>query len=169
MIQWQSVEHFKKGLLVGRFQPFHNGHLYLFRKALVFVDQLIIGIGSVGTHDQNNPLSYEDREAMIRQVIHHEKFDAKKISIVPLRDYFNDALWLKHALDAVPRFDVVIGNNEWTNGIFQKAGYTIIRIPYYKRYIYEGERIRKIMARSGKWESRVPSYLVPLIQEKMLT
>ncbi|MBI4080305.1 MAG: nicotinamide-nucleotide adenylyltransferase [Candidatus Levybacteria bacterium] len=162
------MEHFKKGLLVGRFQPFHNGHLYLIKKAFTFVDALIIGIGSVNTHDKNNPLSYEDRETLMRQVITREKLDGKKIHIVPLRDYFNDELWLKHALATVPLFDVVIGNNEWTNGIFQKAGYTVIRIPYYKRYIYEGERIRKIMERRGKWESRVPSYLVPFIQEKML-
>ncbi len=34
------------GLLIGRFQPFHLGHLEAFRFALSKVDKLWIGIGS---------------------------------------------------------------------------------------------------------------------------
>ena len=36
----------KTGLFIGRFQPFHNGHLQDIKNALKEVDELIIAIGS---------------------------------------------------------------------------------------------------------------------------
>jgi len=50
----------KTGLIIGRFQPFHNGHLYAIKNALKKVDELVIAIGSsqyVNTED--NPFSFE--------------------------------------------------------------------------------------------------------------
>ncbi|MDP6459455.1 MAG: adenylyltransferase/cytidyltransferase family protein, partial [Candidatus Hydrothermarchaeota archaeon] len=35
-----------RGLLIGRFQPFHKGHVYVVKKVLKGVDELIICIGS---------------------------------------------------------------------------------------------------------------------------
>ena len=61
---------FKIALLVGRFQPFHKGHLYLIKKALEVADQLIIGIGSANITDVNNPLDYEIRRKIIKAVLY---------------------------------------------------------------------------------------------------
>ena len=49
---------YKVGLLVGRFQPFHKGHLHLIEKSLNLVDMLVVGIGSVGVIDTDNFLTY---------------------------------------------------------------------------------------------------------------
>ena len=55
-----------RGLYIGRFQPFHLGHLYLVKKALTEVDELIIGI-SFGDKKvlEKNPYSLEERIKMI--------------------------------------------------------------------------------------------------------
>ncbi|MCS6956281.1 MAG: pantetheine-phosphate adenylyltransferase, partial [Patescibacteria group bacterium] len=39
-------------------------------------------------------------------------------------------------------------------------GYKVIRFPYYKRHLYEGWRIRKLIKKGKKWEDRVPRYLI---------
>jgi len=42
------------GLIIGRFQPFHKGHLHAIEHALKEVDELIIAVGSsqyVNTED----------------------------------------------------------------------------------------------------------------------
>ena len=51
------------GLLIGRFQPFHLGHLDALRFALSKVDKLWIGLGSSNKPLQkNNPFSAEERK-----------------------------------------------------------------------------------------------------------
>ena len=49
----------KTALIVGRFQPFHKGHLFLIKKALEKANKIIIGIGSANIIDENNPIDFE--------------------------------------------------------------------------------------------------------------
>ena len=57
-----------KALFIGRFQPFHLGHLLLLQRLSKQYDEFIIGIGSSqyqNTYD--NPFSEEERRQMIIQ------------------------------------------------------------------------------------------------------
>ena len=156
-------EKIKTGFLIGRFQPFHKGHLRLIKKSLEYVDKLIIGIGSIGIVDPDNFLDYEIRKKMLKLVVEKERWQDKIKKIVPLRDFNDDVLWLRHSLDMAGKFDVVIGNNEWTNGIFERAGHQVLRLGFYKRYLYEGGKIRRLMSVGGAWEERGPEYILNLI------
>ena len=54
------------GLLIGRFQPFHLGHLDALKFALSKVEKLWIGIGSSNKPNQKqNPFSADERKQMI--------------------------------------------------------------------------------------------------------
>ena len=54
------------GLLIGRFQPFHLGHLEAVNFALSKVDMLFIGIGSSNKSNQiRNPFTADERKEMI--------------------------------------------------------------------------------------------------------
>ena len=54
------------GLLIGRFQPFHLGHIEALRFALSQVDNLWIGIGSSNKPtEKNNPFTADERKEMI--------------------------------------------------------------------------------------------------------
>lgn len=56
------------GLYIGRFQPFHKGHLSVVLEALDHCDKLIIAIGSAqesGT--EKNPFAFELRKELIRR------------------------------------------------------------------------------------------------------
>jgi nicotinamide-nucleotide adenylyltransferase len=146
-------------LIVGRFQPFHKGHLFLIKKALEKADKVIIGIGSANILDVNNPIDYETRRKIIKAVFYKEGLEEKLASIVPIDDFFDDEKWLSNLKSQVGRFDVVVSNNDWTNRIMEKAGFQTIRIPYYKRELYEGWRIRKLIKEGNQWQDRVPKYI----------
>ncbi|MEK7186517.1 MAG: adenylyltransferase/cytidyltransferase family protein [Patescibacteria group bacterium] len=157
----------KIGLVIGRFQPFHKGHLYLIKKALKEADKIIVAIGSSNISDENNPLSYKTRIKMLKKVIVREKLVNKVIKIIPSPDDPSDDIWLAKLLKNAGKFDIALGNNDWTNGILGKAGYKVLEIPYLKRSSYQGTVIRKLIKSNNKWENLVPVYLVGKISEKL--
>jgi len=158
---------YRTGLFIGRFQPFHKGHLNILKKILRFVDQLIIGIGSANVSNSDNPLSYDSRKKIFDEIIRQENLHQKIIKIILIDDDPSDDVWLKKTLEIVGEFDTVIGNNEWTNTVFEKAGYNVIRPGYYRRNIYEGRKIRQLMKERKDWEERVPAYTISDLKTQM--
>ena len=70
------------GLLIGRFQPFHLGHLDAIRFALTKVENLWLGLGSSNKPlEKNNPFSAEERKQMILSSI-DDSMKEKIISIL---------------------------------------------------------------------------------------
>ena len=92
----------KIGLYVGRFQPFHRGHLSVVREALEHCDRLVIAIGSAQeSRTKKNPFTYCERMALIWKAL---KGMNKKVVIAPVRDrllYGDDASWGQYVLDCV--------------------------------------------------------------------
>ncbi len=155
------------GLLIGRFQPFHKGHLYLIKKALEQVDSLKIGIGSANVTDENNPYSFEERKKILETVAKTENIKNRIVSIIPINDHLqSDEIWYEKAKEVVGEFEVYVGNDEWNTGIFGGHGHRVLRFPFYKRYRYEGTKIRRLMIKGGKWKERVPPYLVQILNLK---
>ena len=151
------------GFLVGRFQPFHKGHLHLIKESFQYIKTMIIGVGSAGVVNGDNFLSYQQRKKILETVIKKEGWSDKVSKVVPLKDFNDDKLWLIHCLEVAGKIDVVIGNNEWTNGIFERAGYPVLRLGFYKRYLYEGVKIRGLLKSGKRWEDRMPRYIVELL------
>lgn len=82
------------GVVIGRFQPFHNGHLDLINAAFAHSDQVIVVLGSArSARTTKNPWRAEEREEMIRASLRGEQLE--RLHIVHVRDYFNnDNLWI---------------------------------------------------------------------------
>lgn len=135
------------GLIIGRFQPLHKGHIYLIKEGLKIAKKLVIGIGSANIIDFDNPFSADERERTLKEMIQKEHLDSHIIKIIRLDDNPSDSIWLKQLLQKTGSIDVVIGNNERVKGIFENAGYKVQDIPYFKRHIYEGRKIREKMRR----------------------
>lgn len=82
------------GVFIGRFQPFHNGHLYIVEQALKACDTLVILVGSSDEpRDYFNPFTFEERLQMILAAIpsdyHH------RVLVLPLLDWtYNDPRWV---------------------------------------------------------------------------
>lgn len=157
----------KIGLVVGRFQPFHKGHLHLIKKALIAADKIIIAVGSSNIKNEENPLSYKTRLKMLKKMIAEEGLGDKILKIIPSPDDPDDDVWLEKLLKDVGKFDVAYGNNGWTNDILEKEGYKITKINFLNRKIYQGVIIRRLFKKGRDWEDRVPSYLGSFIRKKL--
>jgi nicotinamide-nucleotide adenylyltransferase len=143
------------GLIIGRFQPFHLGHLNALRFALSKVDKLWIGLGSSNKPLQkNNPFSAEERKEMILSSIDESMKQTIQIYFIP--DLENHIKWIELIDALVPKFDTVFTNDELTRHLYSKRDVEVLPIPFVKRDILSGTNIRNMMISDQKWEDLVP-------------
>ena len=144
----------KRGLYVGRFQPFHNGHKAVIDLLCNEVDELIIGIGSAQmSHDIRHPFTAGERVLMIQRVLADAKIP---VYIIPLEDIKRNALWVAHVVSMVPPFDVVYTSNPLVIRLFTEAGFRVESPPMYQRQELSGTAIRQKMLEGGEWKQYVP-------------
>ncbi len=93
----------KSTVMIGRFQPFHQGHLDLINEALINVNHLFIVIGSAKSPRQlRNPFTAKERIDMITQNLNSEVID--RVHFVEARDYFyNNSDWINEVTNDVRR------------------------------------------------------------------
>lgn len=145
----KSGKLYKTALVVGRFQPLHRGHIYLLRCALRIASSVIICIGSANIVNEDNPIPLQSRIELLHHVLKREELEKNVKGIFALNDSPSDEIWLSEAISKAGTFDVVIGNNDWVNSLFKKAGYDVFEIQLLNREIYEGKTIRKRLRDSG--------------------
>lgn len=80
----------RSGLVVGRFQPLHLGHVFLIETAFRENDEVVICIGSAQKAD---PLSMEERRERIVEKLNSLGYDMRLCRIVGLNDIGSDAKW----------------------------------------------------------------------------
>lgn len=83
-------------VVIGRFQPFHNGHAELIDHALDVAQHVIVMLGSsFAARNCKNPLTATERIQMISNYASDFHGAPERIRVVPMRDYlYNDALWV---------------------------------------------------------------------------
>lgn len=143
------------GLLIGRFQPFHLGHLNALNFALSKIDKLWVGLGSSNKPLQKtNPFSAEERKKMILSSINESMKQRIYIYFIP--DLENHIKWVELIDTLVPKFDIIFTNDELTSHLYSKRGVTVLSIPFVKRDLLSGTNIRNMITSDQKWEDLVP-------------
>lgn len=155
-----------RGLLIGRFQPFHGGHLEVVRK--IRADRpaasLIIGVGSAEeSYTWKNPLTAGERIELIDRALSEAKITGALL--VPIPDISRHALWVNYLEALLPTFDRVYTNNPLTRVLFERSGYLVESPPLFDRARYEGERIRGQLADGGDWKNAVPATVASYLEE----
>lgn len=92
---------YKLGMVIGRFQVLHNGHVTMVRRALDLCDVVIVYIGSSQeARTKVNPFSYEERREMFAEVFTLE-ITCGRLIIRPLPDIGvgNNEDWGAYVLD----------------------------------------------------------------------
>jgi len=81
------------GVFIGRFQPFHTGHLHIIKQALQACEQVIIVVGSHGAaRSLRNPFVSSERIAMMKQCF--LETDQKRLHFVEVHDHlYQPELW----------------------------------------------------------------------------
>jgi len=143
------------GLLIGRFQPFHLGHLDAVLFGLSRTDNLFIGIGSSNkSNERRNPFSAEERTEMIISSIESSMIDRLKIFDIP--DVDNHEKWTFEIDQIVPKYDVVFSNDEFTKTLFEKRNIDVIPVVLKDREKFSGTNIRELIADNKNWQDLVP-------------
>jgi nicotinamide-nucleotide adenylyltransferase len=142
-------------LIVGRYQPFHLGHLAAVREALESCERLIIAIGSAQySHTRENPFTAGERLEMIYSALRAEGL-YDRTNIVPVIDVNRYAVWVSHVRSLVPPFQTIFTNNPLTQRLFSESGYEVRQTRIYNKEIYSGSFIREQMINGGDWKQSV--------------
>lgn len=160
-----------KALFIGRFQPFHMGHMHVIKQNVKRFSLLYIGIGSSQySHTCENPFSFDEREAMIKIALDDEKI--RNYSIVAIPDIHNPPKWVEHITSIINDFTEILTNNDDTVALFRQKGFTIHKTGLYQKHRYSGEEIRKRMRSNKPWEHlvhpKVYTYLCSIDAEQRL-
>jgi len=154
------------GLYVGRFQPFHLGHLEAIKHILKKVDTVIIAIGSAQySHTLENPFTAGERMTMSRLALHDARISSDDYLLAPIPDVKIHKLWVAHLTSLTPSFQIVFSNEPLTVTLFREAGFKVEPIPYFSREIYSATEIRKRMLNNEEWSSLVPQSVSLYIKE----
>jgi nicotinamide-nucleotide adenylyltransferase len=150
--------------MIGRFQPFHNGHMEVIRKISKESETLTIGIGSAQySHTINNPFTAGERYRMISNSLKDEGIT--NAYIVPIEDLNRYSVWVSHVVSMSPPFSVVYSNNTLTRRLFYEAGYKIRDSPLYNRSEYSGTEVRRRMLSDEDWRSLVPKAVADVMDD----
>jgi len=143
---------------VGRFQPFHYGHLNSVFYALEKCDELVIGIGSANrSHEKKNPFTAGERVEMIKLALEEAGIPCSRWTIVQIPDVELHSLWVSIVKSLSPSFDVVFSNDPLTTILFTEEGVKVLPTPLYEREKCNATQIREfIMSGREEWKSYVP-------------
>ena len=132
----------ERGLIVGRFQPYHLGHHKGILRALKHVDEIVIVIGSpMKSFDaERNPFTCGERIEMISDALKTSRV-FNRCHIVPVPDIQDNSLWVSRIESFCPKFNIVYTNNPLVEKLFHVSGY-LTRKVVSKRGNIKSEYIR---------------------------
>jgi len=159
----------KKIVFVGRFQPFHNGHLEAIKWILAQTKEIKIVIGSMQEFGQaDNPLEYADRKKIVEAALVESGIKNCKIFGVP--DFYNDAAWGKKLLE-ITGLDadeaVLVSLNDWVKSCAKKIGVAVAAHPVFCDNL-SATQVRQTMFAGSDWKNLVPPAVFDYLESEGL-
>ncbi len=157
-----------RGLMTGRFQPFHNGHLALAKQILSECDELIIVIGSAQfNYVDKDPFTAGERITMISAALKEANADLSKCYIIPIANDENNARWMAYLRSMAPPFDVLYSGNDFVKhlALSQDARISIKNPQFAKKEEYNGTNIRRLILGDKPWKHLVPAAVARIIMQ----
>ena len=153
-----------RALFLGRFQPFHLGHLKVVSEICEKAEYLVIAMGSAQySHSLENPFTSGERYTMISQTLEAEGI--KKYHIVQLEDLHRYAVWVSNVVSHTPKFDVVYAHNPLSIRLFREGGFTVVELELIEPDKFSGTEIRRRMVEGEEWRDLVSTEVAKVIDE----
>jgi nicotinamide-nucleotide adenylyltransferase len=131
-----------KIVVLGRFQPLHNGHAHLITTAADYGDILTVAIGSAQAPESvENPWSAEERCEMVEAWAKSEEI---KIEVVCIPDIDDPPNWVAHA-SKYHGEGTLATSDATTAELYRDSGWTVIDIPQTEREDFQGWRVRETL------------------------
>ena len=151
------LKKFDVGLFVGRFQPFHIGHMHALKLAMASCKKLVIVVGSSqksGT--KTNPLSVDSRIRIIRAALKGAGINDRNLSFIAVPDFENDDAWFSYIRGMAPRIDAVFSRNPVVKRIFRARGIAVLAPRWHMRRKFSATNVRQRIRSGKKWRNMVP-------------
>lgn len=175
---------YKTGVILGRFQPFHKGHLEYLLAAYDEVDDLIVGIVTPANEpteyepndlsrlgEENNPFTYVERVQMIDKALEEIGMLPDHINFVHFQPKFVDEWYEEVPKDAV--YFVTSGIDETSADVENKKademrarGLHVIELDIPEQgETYSATDIRNKMLNEEEWRHLVPAAVAEYLTE----
>lgn len=155
-----------RGLMMGRFQPFHNGHLELVKQILNECDEVIIALtSSQFNYLEKDPFTSGERIEMIHNSLKDSSIDMSKCFIVAIENQFNIATWSSYLIASLPKFDKVYSGNDYVKMLLADSGIDVVSPLFLDRIQYNATKIRQMIIHDEDWQKFVPHAVVRLIKK----
>lgn len=160
----QSVKGPQRGLFVGRFQPFHMGHLHAIEYILKDVEEIVIGVASIESNfTWNDPFTCGERIEMIWSSL--DQAFRQRCLIVPIANLPNNRMWPSYVIQLLPCFHIAFTNNILQIILMDSYGIPTRPIEFIKRNEFQGNEIRSLLLeKSDLWVERVPPPVTTILK-----
>lgn len=160
----------KTPLFLGRFQPFHEGHLSCLKHIRKTSTDVIIGLGSAQySREKNNPLSCKERMAMIPRILDDADLGFDHVFLVPIPDIHNAALWMQNVKLVFDNAITLYSNNDWVRGLAEDVSIDVGEKVEFDVANLNGTRVRQLIeADDDNWKSIVPISAAAFLEERGL-
>jgi nicotinamide-nucleotide adenylyltransferase len=163
-----------RGMIHGRFQPFHNGHLEYLRGAAARSDEVFVGITNPDPTrikeepsdplrhlPESNPFTYVERLLMVQAVAEDE---GMRVHVIPFPVNEPD-LWPAYVPPGVTQYLRLF--SEWGGTKFdrmQEAGYEVVVLDEGIEKGTSGADVRAALRAGAEWEALVPPGVARVIR-----
>jgi len=142
---------------MGRFQPFHLGHLDLVSQILTECDEVIILVTSAQfNYLEKDPFTAGERIEMIHNSLKESSLDLNRCIILTLENQFNIATWSSYLKSMLPYFDRVYSGNDYVKMLLKDSNIAVTKPVFLDRQTYSGTKIRSMMMSGENWQKLVP-------------
>nr|WP_297472013.1 nicotinamide-nucleotide adenylyltransferase [Nitrosopumilus sp.] len=150
--------------MMGRFQPFHFGHLDLAKRILDEYDEVIIAItSSQFNYLEKDPFTAGERIEMIHNSLKEASLDLSRCFVVSIENQFNVATWSSYLKSALPHFDKVFSGNNYVSMILADSDIEVMNPIFLDRNLYNATKIRSMIVSDENWKDYVPNAVYELL------
>jgi cytidyltransferase-like protein len=167
----------RRGMIHGRFQPFHNGHLEYLQGAADRSEEVFVGITNPDPRrirpepsdplrhlPESNPYSYVERLLMVKAAAKDAGLELDRVHVIPF-PVNEPELWAAYVPDGVTQYLRLF--SEWGGAKlerFRDAGYEVVILDEGAEKQVSGAEVREMIRAGAEWEPLVPPGVARVIR-----
>lgn len=166
-----------RGMIHGRFQPFHSGHLEYLRGAAVRSDEVFVGITNPDRArirpeasdplrhlPESNPWTYAERLLMVKAAACDLGLDLARVHVIPF-PVNEPELWNAYIPEGVTQYIRLF--SDWGGTKLERlraAGYDVVVLDGGAEKTVSGADVRAALRDGREWEALVPEGVARVIR-----
>jgi cytidyltransferase-like protein len=167
-----------RGMIHGRFQPFHLGHLEYLKGAAERSEEVFVGITNPDRErikpeasdplrhlPESNPYTYAERLLMVKAAAADAGIEAERVHVIPF-PVNEPELWPAYVPEGAVQFIRLF--SDWGGTKLDRlraAGYEVVVLDEGAEKEVSGAEVREALRRDGDWDTLVPPGVAALLRE----